>query len=36
MLKLTQTFLLTDGLISRLSEMRRVFEDDKTSHSKVG
>ena len=30
MLKLTQTFLLTDGLISRLSEMRRVFEDDKT------
>jgi hypothetical protein len=29
MLKLTQTFLLTDGLISRLSEMRRVFEDDK-------
>lgn len=30
MLKLTQTFLLTDGAISRLSEMRRVFEDDKT------
>jgi hypothetical protein len=30
MLKLTQTFLLTDGLISRLSEIRRVFEDDKT------
>ncbi len=29
MLKLTQTFLLTDGHISRLSEMRRVFEDDK-------
>lgn len=29
MLKLTQTFLLTDGLISRLSEMRRVFEDDR-------
>jgi hypothetical protein len=29
MLKLTQTFLLTDGLISKLSEMRRVFEDDK-------
>lgn len=29
MLKLTQTFLLTDGLISRSSEMRRVFEDDK-------
>lgn len=29
MLKLTQTFLLTDGLISRLSEMRRVFEEDK-------
>lgn len=28
MLKLTQTFLLTDGSISRLSEMRRVFEDD--------
>jgi len=30
MLKLTQTFLLTDGLISRLSQMRRVFEDDRT------
>jgi hypothetical protein len=29
MLKLTQTFLLTDGQISRLSEIRRVFEDDK-------
>jgi len=29
MLKLTQTFLLTDGYISRLSEMRRVFEDEK-------
>jgi hypothetical protein len=29
MLKLTQTFLLTDGHISRLSEMRRVFEDDR-------
>lgn len=29
MLKLTQTFLLADGLISRLSEMRRVFEEDK-------
>jgi AIPR protein len=29
MLKLTQTFLLTDGAISRISEMRRVFEDDK-------
>jgi hypothetical protein len=29
MLKLTQTFLLTDGNISRISEMRRVFEDDK-------
>ena len=29
MLKLTQTFLLTDGSISRLSEIRRVFEDDK-------
>jgi len=29
MLKLTQTFLLTDGTISRVSEMRRVFEDDK-------
>jgi len=28
MLKLTQAFLLTDGNISRLSEMRRVFEDD--------
>ena len=30
MLKLTQTFLLTDGWISRLSDMRRIFEDDKT------
>jgi hypothetical protein len=30
MLKLTQTFLLTDGLISKLSEIRRVFEDDRT------
>lgn len=30
MLKVTQTFLLTDGNISRLSEMRRVFEDEKT------
>jgi AIPR protein len=29
MLKLTQTFLLTDGSISRISEIRRVFEDDK-------
>lgn len=29
MLKLAQVFLLTDGNISRLSEMRRVFEDDK-------
>jgi hypothetical protein len=29
MLKLTQTFLLTDGQISRLSEMKRVFEDDR-------
>jgi hypothetical protein len=29
MLKLTQTFLLTDGQISRLSEMRVVFEEDK-------
>ncbi len=29
MVKLAQTFLLTDGSISRLSEMRRVFEDDR-------
>lgn len=29
MLKLTQTFLLTDGAISRLAEIRRVFEDDR-------
>jgi hypothetical protein len=28
MLKLAQTFLLTDGSISRLSDMRRVFEDE--------
>lgn len=33
MLKLTQTFLLTDGTISRLSELRRVFEDDKVYES---
>lgn len=30
MLKLTQTFLLSDGQISRISEMRRVFEDERT------
>ena len=30
MLKLTQTFLLTDGMISRLSDMPRVFEDERT------
>ncbi len=30
MLKLTQTFLLTDGLVSRLSNMRSVFEEDRT------
>ena len=30
MLKLTQTFLLTDGLISRLSKMHRIFEDERT------
>lgn len=29
MLKLTQTFLLTDGYISRLAEMRRMFEEDR-------
>jgi hypothetical protein len=29
MLKLTQTFLLTDGNLSRISEIRRVFEDEK-------
>jgi len=29
MLKLTQTFLLTDGSISRMSAMRQVFEDDR-------
>lgn len=29
MLKLTQTFLLTDGHLSRLSEMRSIFEEDK-------
>ena len=28
MIKLAQTFLVTDGKISRLSELRRVFEDD--------
>jgi hypothetical protein len=28
MLKLTQTFLVTDGNISRLSDMRRVFEEE--------
>ena len=30
LLKLTQTFLLTDGSLSRMSEMRRVCEDEKT------
>lgn len=29
MLKLTQTFLLTDGTLNRVSEIRRVFEEDK-------
>lgn len=29
MLKLTQTFLLTDGQVSRLSEIRKIFEDDR-------
>jgi len=29
MLKLTQTFLLTDGFVGKLSDMRRVFEDDR-------
>lgn len=29
MLKLTQTFVLTDGQLSRISEMRRLFEEDK-------
>jgi hypothetical protein len=33
MLKLTQTFVLTDGLISRISDMRRIFEDDKVYES---
>lgn len=29
MLKLTQTFILVDGQISRIAEMRRIFEDDR-------
>jgi hypothetical protein len=29
MLKLTQTFVITDGQISRMSNMRRIFEEDK-------
>jgi AIPR protein len=29
MLKLTQVFIITDGTISRLSQIRKVFEDDK-------
>jgi hypothetical protein len=29
MLKLTQTFLVTDGTISRISHLRQVFEDDR-------
>jgi hypothetical protein len=33
MLKLTQTFLLTDGNISRASSMRAVFEDDRAYES---
>lgn len=28
MLKLTQTFILTDGNISRMSEIKRIFEED--------
>ncbi len=30
MLKLCQTFVVTDGSISRISQMRRIFEDEKT------
>jgi len=30
MLKLTQTFLLTDGWVSRFSDMARIFENDTT------
>ncbi len=29
MLKLTQTFLVTDGFISRVNQIRRVFEEDR-------
>jgi hypothetical protein len=29
MLKLTQTYLLTDGILSRISEMRKLFEEEK-------
>lgn len=29
MLKLTQTYLLTDGNLSRISEMRKIFEEEK-------
>lgn len=29
MLRLTQTFLVTDGFISRISHMRQVFEDER-------
>jgi hypothetical protein len=32
MLKLTQTFLLTDGLVSRAADMKRLFEDDRAYH----
>jgi hypothetical protein len=30
MLKLAQTFIVTDGNLSRVSEMRRVFEEERT------
>jgi hypothetical protein len=30
MLKLTQTFVITDGQISRMLNMRRIFEEDKS------
>jgi hypothetical protein len=33
MLKLAQTFIVTDGNIGRISEMRRVFEDDRVYNS---
>ena len=36
MLKLCQTFVVSDGQISRISQMRRIFEEDKVYRSVFG